>query len=217
MLAAMSMTRSAASFLPERLNLSSLREAAEHCKGCDLYQHALQTVFGEGKRHAPIMLIGEMPGDEEDQQGRPFVGPAGSLLRGAMSEAGLAIDDVYLTNAVKHFRWEPKGRHRIHVKPTDRQVRACRPWLEAEIEVIAPQIIVCLGATASQALLGSSFRVTRQRGEFLKNKWAPYLLATHHPSAILRVPDEIDRRRKHAELVEDLRLAAHTLPVVGSS
>jgi DNA polymerase len=154
------------------------------------------------------MMIGEVPGDEEDKQGKPFVGPAGALLRAASEDAGLLFDDVYLTNAVKHFRWEQKGRYRLHRKPTWGQVKACRPWLEAEIEVIQPQVIVCLGATAAQSLLGSEFRLTKQRGRFLKSSWAPRLLATYHPSAILRAPDESDRRRKRAEFVNDLRLVA---------
>lgn len=202
---------SAADFFPERLNLSALRRAAEVCQGCDLYKDALQTVFGAGARHAHVMLIGEAPGDEEDRRGKPFVGPAGSLLRGAMEEAGLSAKDAYFTNAVKHFRWEPKGKYRLHVKPSARHVRACRPWLEAEIEVVKPRAIVCLGATAAQSLLGSDFRVTKQRGKFLKNRWALQLLATYHPSAILRAPDELDRRRKHQEFVDDLHLVAEAL------
>lgn len=199
---------SAADFLPERMSLRSLREAAEHCRGCELYKNATQTVFGEGRRAAHVIMIGEVPGDEEDKRGEPFVGPAGALLRGAMDDAGLLLDDVYLTNAVKHFRWEQKGRYRLHRKPTWSQVKACRPWLEAELAVIKPQIVVCLGATAAQSLLGSSFRVTKQRGLFLKSPWAPKLMATHHPSAILRAPDEVDRRRKHEQFVDDLRLVA---------
>jgi uracil-DNA glycosylase len=203
----MAIKTTAADFLPERLNLSSLRAAAEHCRGCELYKHATQTVFGQGLRRASIMMVGEVPGDQEDKQGKPFVGPAGALLRAASEEAGLMFDDIYLTNAVKHFRWEQKGRYRLHKKPTWSQIKACRPWLEAEIEVIQPQVIVCLGATAAQSLLGSEFRLTKQRGQFLENSWAPKLLATYHPSAILRAPDESDRRRKRAEFVDDLRLA----------
>jgi uracil-DNA glycosylase len=202
---------SAAQYLPDRISLSSMREAADHCRGCELYRDATQVVFGKGPRHAHVMMVGEIPGDEEDRRGLPFVGPAGSLLRGAMEEAGVPIDEVYLTNAVKHFRWEPRGQHRLHKKPGWSHIRACRPWLEAEIELIGPQVIVCLGATAAQSLLGSAFRVTKQRGKFLKNPWAPRLMATYHPSAILRAPDEIDRRRKHEEFVEDLRLVAAEL------
>ncbi len=213
----MSIKVSAADYLPERLSLSSLREAAEHCRGCELYKNATQTVFGRGLRRAPVMLVGEIPGDEEDRQGEPFVGPAGSLLKGAMGEAGLSIEETYLTNVVKHFRWEQKGRYRLHKKPSWSQIRACRPWLEAEIEVVQPEIIVCLGATASQSLLGSDFRVTKQRGRFLKSRWAPRLLATYHPSAILRAPDEVDRRRKHQELVADLRLVAQALKTLVNS
>jgi uracil-DNA glycosylase len=202
---------SAAQYLPDRISLSSMREAANHCRGCELYRDATQVVFGKGPRHAHVMMVGEIPGDEEDRRGLPFVGPAGSLLRGAMEEAGVPIDEVYLTNAVKHFRWEARGKHRLHKKPGWSHIRACQPWLEAEIELIGPQVIVCLGATAAQSLLGSAFRVTKQRGKFLKNPWAPRLMATYHPSAILRAPDEIDRRRKHEEFVDDLRLVAAEL------
>lgn len=202
---------SAAQYLPNKTTLKALREAVECCQGCELYRDATQAVFGSGPPNAEVMMIGEIPGDEEDQRGLPFVGPAGSLLRGAMGEAKLSVDEVYMTNAVKHFRWEPRGKHRIHKKPASSHIRACRPWLEAEIEVIAPRIIVCLGATAAQALLGSAFRVTRQRGKFLKNPWAPRLLATYHPSAILRSPDEIDRRQKYEEFVNDLRMVAAEL------
>jgi uracil-DNA glycosylase len=202
---------SAAQYLPERISLSSMREAVDHCRGCELYKDATQAVFGKGPRHAHVMMIGEIPGDEEDRRGLPFVGPAGSLLRGGIEEAGLAVEEVYLTNAVKHFRWEARGKHRLHKKPGWPHIRACRPWLEAEIELIAPQIIVCLGATAAQTLLGSDFRVTRERGKFVKNQWAPRLMATYHPSAILRAPDELDRRRKHEEFVGDLRMVAEQL------
>lgn len=207
---------SAANYVPEKLSLSAMNEAVQDCQGCELYQNATQAVFGQGPRHAQVMMIGEIPGNEEDLRGKPFVGPAGLLLRGAIEEAQLDIGTVYLTNAVKHFRWEPRGKHRLHKKPTWSHVRACRPWLEAEIELIRPQIIVCLGATASQSLLGSDFRVTRQRGQFLKNRWAPQLLATFHPSAILRAPDEVDRQRKHEQFVSDLRLVAEALPVQSS-
>jgi DNA polymerase len=202
---------SAVPFLPEELNLTALRDAVNHCEGCELYKQATQAVFGRGLRRAPVMMVGEIPGDEEDKRGEPFVGPAGNLLRGAIDDAGLLLEDVYLTNAVKHFRWEPKGRFRLHKKPSWSQVRACRPWLEAEIAVIHPEVVVCLGATAAQSLLGSEFRVTKERGKFIESKWAPRLLTTYHPAAILRAPDEIDRQRKHAEFVDDLRLVTSEL------
>src|SRR5215203_6185929 len=174
---------SAAPFLPPRLNLKSLREAAAHCKGCDLYKNATQTVFGEGPRNAAIILLGEVPGDEEDKQGHPFVGPAGRLLDESLEEAGLAREEVYLTNAVKHFRWEPRGKRRLHKKPTTRQIEACKPWLHAELLVVKPQVIVCLGATAAQAILGRDFRITKHRGKFFKSEHAAWITATYHPSA----------------------------------
>jgi uracil-DNA glycosylase len=209
----MAIRTSASQYMPEKISLTAMREAVEACQGCELYRDATQAVFGRGPRRAQVMMIGEIPGDEEDRRGLPFVGPAGTLLRGALEEAQLPMDEVYLTNAIKHFRWEPKGSHRLHKKPSWSHIRACRPWLEAEIDLISPQVIVCLGATAAQTLLGSDFRVTKQRGQFLKNRWAPRLMATYHPSAILRAPDEIDRRRKHQEFVDDLRLVAAELAV----
>jgi DNA polymerase len=188
--------------------LKSLREAAAHCKGCELYKNATQTVFGEGPRRASIVLVGEVPGDEEDQQGHPFVGPAGRLLDDGLEAAGLARHDVYVTNAVKHFRWEPRGKRRLHKKPTARQIEACRPWLNAEILVVKPQVIVCLGATAAQAMLGPSFRITKQRGKFFQGEEAAWITATYHPSAILRAPDREDREQKRSDFVDDLRRAA---------
>jgi uracil-DNA glycosylase family protein len=202
---------SAADFLPPRLTLKSLREAAAICRGCDLYKNATQTVFGEGPRRAQVMMIGEMPGDQEDQQGHPFVGPAGRLLDEAIAEAGLDRDEVYITNAVKHFRWEPRGKRRLHKKPSARHVQACKPWLEAEHAVLKPPVIVCLGATAAQALLGSQFRMTQHRGEFLPSAWSKLTLVTHHPSAILRAPEKQDRVRKRGELIDDLHLIAKRL------
>jgi uracil-DNA glycosylase len=199
---------SATEFLADRMNLKAMREASEHCRGCDLYKHATQTVFGEGPRRATVMLVGETPGDEEDVAGQPFVGPAGRLLDDALVEAGLERDDVYVTNVVKHFRWEPRGKRRLHKKPSARQIEACRPWLQAEILIVKPPTIVCLGATAAQALLGKDFRITKQRGRFFESSWAKAILATHHPSAVLRAPDHDDRARKRQELVEDLRRAA---------
>jgi DNA polymerase len=163
-----------------------------------------------------MMLLGEVPGDEEDKQGLPFVGPAGRLLDNALHEAGLDRHDVYVTNAVKHFRWEPRGKRRLHKKPTARQIDACKPWLMAEILVVEPVVIVCLGATAAQAMLGREFRITRHRGKFFKSEHAAWLMATYHPSAILRAPDKADRDRKRAELTEDLHHAAERLRQVGS-
>jgi DNA polymerase len=207
-MAAMVQSTSAADFLPDRLNLRALREAADHCKGCDLYLNATQAVFGEGPKSATVVMVGETPGDQEDIEGRPFVGPAGRLLDEAIVEAGLARRDVYITNAVKHFRWEPRGKRRLHKKPSARQISACRPWLEAEMTVIKPEVVVCLGATAAQALLGRDFRISRQRGEFLVSSWAEWTLATHHPSAVLRAPEKQDRVRMRGELVDDLHLVA---------
>jgi DNA polymerase len=205
---------SAEPFLPARLSLKSLREAAAHCEGCDLYKNATQTVFGKGPRSAPMILLGEVPGDEEDKQGHPFVGPAGRLLDAALDEVGLSRDEVYVTNAVKHFRWEPRGKRRLHKKPSWRQIEACKPWLHAEILLIKPEVIVCLGATAAQAMLGRQFRITTHRGKFFKSERAAWLMATYHPSAILRAPDKDDRDRKRADFVEDLRHAAKKLQSV---
>jgi DNA polymerase len=199
---------SAEEFLPTRMNLKALREAAEHCRGCDLYKNATQTVFGEGPRRASMILLGEIPGDEEDKQGHPFVGPAGRLLDDAIDEAGIAREEVYITNAVKHFRWEPRGKRRLHKKPSWRQIEACKPWLQAEILVIEPEVIVCLGATAAQSMLGRNFRITRERGKFFKYAW---MMATYHPSAILRAPEREDRHRMRAEFVKDLHHAAEHL------
>lgn len=192
------------------MNLQTLREAARSCRGCELYRDARQVVFGQGTRKARAVLIGEMPGDREDREGRPFVGPAGRLLDAAMSEAGLDRQDVYLTNVVKHFRWEPHGRLRLHKSPTSRQVEACKPWLHAEILVLKPRFLACLGAVAAKALLGSEFRITRQRGELHDVDGTP-VVATHHPAAILRTRDAEDRRRKQDELVGDLQLVAAAL------
>ena len=199
--------RSAADFLPDRLSLPALREAARTCEGCDLYKRATQTVFGDGPRKTNIMLVGEIPGDQEDRAGEPFVGPAGRILDSALSEIGLERSDIYITNAVKHFSWEERGKKRLHKKPRRIEVVACRPWLEAEITVIKPKLIVCLGATAAQSLLGADFRITKHRGELLQTPWAPWLTATYHPSALLRAPDEETRHTMQEEFVEDLRRA----------
>jgi DNA polymerase len=202
---------SAADFLPPRLSLKSLREAAEHCRGCDLYKNATQTVFGEGPRRAHMILLGEVPGDEEDKQGKPFVGPAGRLLDESLDAAGIPRDDVYVTNAVKHFRWEPRGKRRLHKKPSWRQIEACRPWLQAEILVIKPEIVVCMGATAAQTMLGKDFRLTKHRGEFYPNDDETWITATYHPSAILRAPEKADRDRMRNEFVSDLHHAAERM------
>jgi DNA polymerase len=202
-------TGSAADFLPATLSLPQLRAASKTCRGCDLYCDATQTVFGEGPKRAPIMLIGEQPGDQEDQQGHPFVGPSGRLLDELLKMAGISREKVYLTNAVKHFKWERRGKRRLHSKPSAREIDACRPWLEAEIAVIKPKVIVCLGATAAQSLLGAAFRLTKHRGEFQKTPFAQSLLATVHPSALLRMPDPGDRAAARQQFIEDLRLAFH--------
>jgi DNA polymerase len=193
------------------VNLKSLREAVQHCRGCDLYKNATQAVFGEGPRGARLILLGEAPGDGEDRQGKPFVGPAGRLLDDALDEARLARSDVFVTNAVKHFRWEPRGKRRLHKKPSARQIEACKPWLHAEILVVKPAGIVCLGATAAQTMLGRSFRITKQRGEFLESEDAVWLMATYHPSAILRAPEKADRDQMRGEFVDDLRRAAERM------
>lgn len=206
----------AGAFLPDdpRPTLEELREAAAACRGCDLYKNATQTVFGEGPRAAPLVLVGEVPGDQEDRQGKPFVGPAGELLSRALEEAGIDRSEAYLTNAVKHFKWTPdtRGKRRIHAKPSAGEVRACRPWVEKELEILHPRVLVILGATAGQALLGSSFRVGQMRGRVLEGTgWAPRVVATIHPSAVLRAPDDEARAAMYEGMVEDFRLAARQL------
>jgi DNA polymerase len=210
MLAASADGPSARPFVPEDASIPKLRAAAKTCTGCDLYKHATQTVFGEGPRQAQVMLVGEQPGDQEDLQGAPFVGPAGDVLKRALAEAGLEREEVYLTNAVKHFKWQPRGKRRIHQKPNWSEIAACRPWLDAELAVVSPHVLVCLGATAAQALLGREVRVTRDRGKPLESPLAPVALATVHPSSILRAPDQEARRREYALFVEDLRVAAQS-------
>jgi uracil-DNA glycosylase family protein len=203
---------SAAQFLPRsraaRQNLSSLRNAAAKCRGCPLFESATQTVFSEGNSDARLILLGEQPGDREDAEGKPFVGPAGMLLDRCLEEAGIDRNAVYVTNAVKHFKWEPRGKRRIHKKPSLREITACRPWFDAEVAAIEPGLIVCLGATAAQSLLGGAFRVTRDRGRVLTRRDLPPLLATVHPSSILRAPDEQSRHEGRAAFVRDLREAA---------
>jgi DNA polymerase len=197
--------------LPEQPSLSSVRDAARGCKACDLYKRGTQTVFGEGPKRATLMLVGEQPGDAEDLAGHPFVGPAGRLLDAALEEAGIDRGLVYITNVVKHFKWEPRGKRRIHAKPNAAEITACRPWLETEIALVKPRVLMCLGATAAQALLGKSFRVSRQRGEFVPSPLAPRVSATVHPSSILRAPDEVARREEMARFVEDLKKVAAEL------
>src|ERR1700678_734654 len=199
--------RSALEYLPARHDLRGLKEAATHCQGCDLYQQATQVVFGEGRVHAALFLVGEQPGDREDQQGKPFVGPAGQLLDKCLESAGINRAEVYVTNAVKHFKWEPRGKIRLHKKPNSLEIAACRPWLEKEIAAVRPQIIVCLGATAAQTLLGPEFRLTKHRGEVFPTKYGP-VTATIHPSAILRMPEPDAKEAETASLVNDLRVAA---------
>jgi DNA polymerase len=192
-------------------SLEELKAAAKKCQACDLWKHATQTVFGEGLPNAKIILIGEQPGNHEDLEGKPFVGPAGQLLDEALAEAGIDRKKVYVTNAVKHFKWEPRGKRRIHKKPGAGEIAACRPWLDAEIAALHPKIIVCLGATAAQALLGSDFRVTQHRGEFLKSSLAPIVMATIHPSSILRAPDEQTRHTEMKRFIADLKKIGQAL------
>jgi DNA polymerase len=202
---------SAADYLPEKRTLPVLREASKKCKGCDLWTKGTQTVFGEGATHAKVLFVGEQPGDKEDLLGRPFVGPAGALLDKALVEAGIDRKEVYVTNAVKHFNWEPRGKRRIHKKPSAMHIAACRPWLDAEIAAVKPRVIVCLGATAAQALLGKNFKVTQRRGELIPSDLAPYIVATVHPSSILRAPDEESRHEELAKFIQDLRQVSKAL------
>ncbi len=195
----------AAEFLPDSLTLPKLREAAAGCRACDLYKTGTQTVFGEGTKTAEVMFVGEQPGDQEDLEGRPFVGPAGRLLDRAMEEAGIDRSLAYVTNVVKHFKFQVRGKRRIHQKPNWAEMTACRPWLDAELAVIQPRVLVCLGATAAQALLGRQFRVTRQRGQLIDSPLAPSVMATVHPSAILRAEE---REKEFAAFVDDLRTIA---------
>ena len=202
---------SANRLIPDDPSLSSLREAAAECRACPLWEKATQTVFGEGPARAKVLLVGEQPGDQEDLEGRPFVGPAGRLLDEALQEAGIDRRQAYLTNVVKHFKWEPRGKRRIHEKPREREILACRPWLEAEIAVVKPRVIVALGATAAQALFGKQFRVTRQRGELIASSFAPVAMATVHPSSVLRAPDEQSRKSARQSFVTDLKKVAGIL------
>ena len=203
-------------FLPGQRTISNLRSAAADCRGCDLWKKATQTVFGEGAKHATVMLVGEQPGDKEDLAGHPFVGPAGKLLDEALTVAGIDKSDVYITNAVKHFSWAPdqRGKRRIHKKPRYSEIQACRPWLDAEIAAIHPRLIICLGATAAQTLLGKQFSVMRQRGKFVPSPLAPRVMATVHPSAILRAQDDESRRQQKLAFIRDLSVAAREIPAL---
>jgi DNA polymerase len=197
--------------LPEDLTLETVRDIAAGCKACDLYRRGTQTVFGEGPKRARIMMVGEQPGDAEDLAGHPFVGPAGKLLDRALDEAGIDRRIVYVTNVVKHFKWEPRGKRRIHAKPNAGEISACRPWLETEVALVKPRVLVCLGATAAQALLGKSFKVSKQRGEFIESSLAPLVTATVHPSSILRARDDDARREEMRRFVADLQKVATAL------
>jgi DNA polymerase len=211
----MSNAITAASFIPIERTLPVLRQAVQGCRGCELYRNATQAVFGEieagGRtpKTVPMMMIGEQPGDREDIEGHPFVGPAGKLLDRSLRDAGIDRSKVYLTNAVKHFKWQPRGKRRLHDKPTLQEVNACRPWLDAEIEAVHPRLLVCLGATAAQALLGPTFRVTQQRGVLFHREGLPALVATVHPSSILRARTDEDRHREMSQFVADLKQIAH--------
>jgi uracil-DNA glycosylase family protein len=201
----------AAPLVPESPSLPKLREAAAGCKACDLWKTGTQTVFGEGTRNAEIVFVGEQPGDKEDLAGRPFVGPAGRVLDEALEAAGIDRKLAYVTNAVKHFKWEPRGKRRIHAKPNWAELAACRPWLDAELAVVKPKVLVALGATAAQALLGRQFRVTKQRGVPVESDLAPFVVGTVHPSSILRQETEQDRAAAFEELVRDLKTVAKLL------
>jgi uracil-DNA glycosylase len=199
-------SRSAADYLPERRSVDSLRRALQSCRGCELYRRATQAVGGQGPAAAQMVLVGETPGDEEDKTGRPFVGPAGALLDRVLKEAGIDRRQVFVTNVVKHFKWEPRGKRRLHAKPSSREIAACRPWLDAELELVRPRVIVCLGATAAQALLGRTFRVTKRRGEVVRGLLGN-VVATYHPAAVLRAPDGEARQQMKQALIDDLRTA----------
>jgi DNA polymerase len=202
---------SAEEFFPDRKSLKAFRDAAADCRACELWKRGTQTVFGEGTRRAEVFFVGEQPGNEEDLTGHPFVGPAGRLLNEALAEAGIDRSQTYVTNVVKHFKWEPRGKRRIHKKPNAGEITACRPWLEAEIGLVKPKVIVCLGATAAQALLGSKFRVSKQRGQFIESTLAPYIMATVHPSSILRAPDDETRHVEKRRFIDDLKRVARVI------
>jgi DNA polymerase len=207
----------AAPLVPAAATLPALRDAAADCRACDLWERGTQTVFGEGPRRADVVLVGEQPGDREDVEGQPFVGPAGKLLDRALEAAGIDRSRAYVTNVVKHFKWEARGKRRIHVKPDAGEIRACRPWLDAELAVVRPRAVVCLGATAAQALLGKDFRVSTRRGELIHDSpLAPIVMATVHPSSVLRARDDASRKAELDRLIEDLRVLARALGESGS-
>jgi len=197
--------------LPEARSLSAFREAAAHCQACGLWKNATQTVFGEGRRDSKVMFVGEQPGDKEDLAGKPFVGPAGQLLDEALAAAGIDRATVYVTNAVKHFKWRPAGKRRLHEKPNRSEIAACKLWLEAEIALLRPQVVVCLGATAAQALISPTFRVTKERGKLIPSTLAPHVIATVHPSSILRAPDDEARAEEMRLFVADLKKVARVI------
>src|SRR5438067_13698443 len=201
----------AAPLIPPRPNLAVLREAAAGCRACDLWKRGTQTVFGEGAAHARVMFVGEQPGDKEDLAGKPFVGPAGAVLDKALAAAGIPREEVYITNVVKHFKWEPRGKRRIHKKPNALEIAACRPWLESEIAVTKPRVVVLMGATAAQALLGRGFKVTQRRGELIESDLAPLVMATVHPSSILRAPDDDARHAEMARFIDDMKKLASVI------
>lgn len=207
----MAESSSAAELIPARPSLPRMREAAAGCRACELWRSGTQTVFGEGTRNAEVMLVGEQPGDREDREGRPFVGPAGRVLDEALAAAGIDRRKAYVTNVVKHFRWRPSGKRRLHQTPRANQIEACRPWLEAELQVVRPKGLVCLGATAAKGLLGSSFRISRDRGQPVESDLAPVVIATAHPSSILRLRDEDERRMAREELIADLSALAREI------
>ncbi len=208
---AIELPKSAADFLPTHRTLKALREAARSCKGCDLYKNATQTVFGEGPPNASVVFIGEQPGDQEDRQGRPFVGPAGHLLDKALADAQIPRGQVYVTNAVKHFKFIWRGKRRLHQKPSIRQVTACRPWLEAEIEVLRPKLLVCMGATAAQSVIGKAVPITQSRGKFLKSDLGPLTFITIHPSAIYRHPEKKEQEKEYRRFAEEMKLVGRKL------
>jgi uracil-DNA glycosylase len=207
----LSLDETSTPLIPESPTLPKLREAAADCKACDLWKTGTQTVFGEGAKKAEILFVGEQPGNDEDLAGRPFVGPAGRVLDEGLEQAGIDRTLAYVTNVVKHFKWEPRGKRRIHAKPNWAEIAACRPWLDAELDVVKPKVLVCLGATAAQALLGRQFRVTKQRGVPVESDLAPHVIATVHPSSILRQETEEDRKTAMAEFVADLKVVARLL------
>ena len=208
---AIELQKSAADFLPTHRTLKALREAARSCKGCDLYKNATQTVFGEGPQKASVAFVGEQPGDQEDRQGRPFVGPAGRLLDKALAVARISREQVYLTNAVKHFKWIWRGKRRLHQKPVIRQVMACKPWLQAEFEVLKPKILVCMGTTAAQAVLGKPVLITKERGKFIAPDSGPAIFITIHPSAIYRQRDRSEQEKEYRRFAEEMKLVRRKL------